>query len=176
MAKKPSAKKNGDKAGDQQPPAGINPENGQDEQPPPSMQILAQYIKDLSFENPFAPESLMEMEAQPEIEIGVNVAGKERQANEFEVELQLEVKAKTGEKTVFAVELVYGGVFTVENVPDEMMHPIIHIECPRMLFPFARQILSEAIRDGGFPPLMLDPIDFGSIYQQRMTEQQEASA
>jgi len=173
MAKKPSEKKSGDAAGDEQKAAPFSPENGEDTQLQPSMQILAQYVKDLSFENPFAPESLMHMEAQPEVEIGVNVTSTQRQENEFEVTLQLEVKATNGDKTVFAVELEYGGVFTVENVPDEMMHPIIHIECPRMLFPFARHILSESIRDGGFPPLMLDPIDFGIIYQQRMAEQQQ---
>lgn len=169
MAKDKSPKQDGT----QPVPAGLGQENGEDTQLPPSMQILAQYTKDFSFENPFAPESLMEMDSQPEVEIGINVGSKEREAGEFEVDLHLEVKAKSGDKSVFAVELVYGGVFKVDNVPDEMLHPIVHIECPRMLFPFARQILSEAIRDGGFPPLMLDPIDFGTIYQQRMAQEQQ---
>ncbi len=152
-------------------------ENGQDVQEnPPSMQIMAQYVKDLSFENPLAPESLMQPEAQPQVDIGVNVNAQKREPDAFDVDLHLEAKATHEGKTIFAVELVYGGVFRVENVPEEMLQAIILIECPRMLFPYARAILSEAIRDGGFPPLMLDPIDFAALYQQRMMQEQQAQA
>ncbi len=136
----------------------------------PSMNIMGQYLKDLSFENPNAPQSLNNPDAQPQIDISVNVNAKTLAPGDYEVELQLGVKAVDGETPVFQAEMEYAGVFRLENIPEEHMHPIVLIECPRMLFPFARQILADAIRNGGFPPLMLDPIDFGAMYQQRMEE------
>lgn len=140
----------------------------------PSMNIMAQYLKDLSFENPNAPESLTNQDSQPQIDISVNVNAKTLAPTDYEVELQLGVKAVEGDNAVFQAEMEYAGVFRLENIPEEHMHPIILIECPRMLFPFARQILAGAIRDGGFPPLMLDPIDFAAMYHQRMQEQGES--
>lgn len=137
----------------------------------PSMNIMGQYLKDLSFENPNAPQSLNNPEAQPQIDISVNVNARTLAPGDYEVELQLGVKAVDGATAVFQAEMQYAGIFRLENIPEEHMHPIVLIECPRMLFPFARQILAGAIRDGGFPPLMLDPIDFGAMYQQRMQEQ-----
>ncbi len=137
----------------------------------PSMNILAQYLKDLSFENPNAPQSLMNQEAQPQIDISVNVNAQTLSPSDYEVQLELGVKAAAGETAVFQAEMEYAGVFRLENIPEEHMHPIVLIECPRMLFPFARQILAGAIRDGGFPPLMLDPIDFAAMYHQRMQEE-----
>ncbi|MEM7429023.1 MAG: protein-export chaperone SecB [Pseudomonadota bacterium] len=139
----------------------------------PSMNILAQYLKDLSFENPNAPQSLMNNDSQPQIDISVNVNAKTLAPTDYEVDLQLGVKAMDGTDAVFQAEMEYSGVFRLENIPEEHMHPIILIECPRMLFPFARQILAGAIRDGGFPPLMLDPIDFAAMYHQRMQEAEE---
>lgn len=136
----------------------------------PSMNILAQYLKDLSFENPNAPQSLMQNENQPQIDISVNVNANTLAPTDYEVELQLGVKAMIGSEAVFQAEMEYAGVFRLENIPEEHMHPIVLIECPRMLFPFARHILADAIRNGGFPPLMLDPIDFASMYHQRMQE------
>ena len=138
----------------------------------PSMRILGQYLKDLSFENPNAPGSLAPQQNQPDINIGVNVNARNLAPTDFEVELHLDAKATSGGKVVFAAELLYAGVFRMENFPPNLLHPAVLIECPRMLFPFARQVLADATRNGGFPPLMLDPIDFAGMYQRRMQAQQ----
>jgi preprotein translocase subunit SecB len=137
----------------------------------PSLRILGQYLKDLSFENPHAPQSLGQQQGQPDVAISVNVNARNVGNNDFEVELQIGAKAMAQEKVTFMAELTYGGTFRLENFPQQMMHPAVLIECPRMLFPFARQILAEATRNGGFPPLMLDPIDFAAMYQRRMQQQ-----
>jgi preprotein translocase subunit SecB len=134
----------------------------------PSMKILGQYIKDLSFENPNAPQSLAGQDGQPEINISVNVNAKPMSETDFEVELHLNAKAQGKDSVVFAAELLYAGIFRLENIPQEALHPIVLVECPRMLFPFARQIIADVSRNGGFPPLMLDPIDFAAMYQQRV--------
>jgi preprotein translocase subunit SecB len=136
----------------------------------PSMRILGQYLKDLSFENPNAPQTLAPQESQPDINISVNVNARNLAPTDFEVELHLDAKATNGGKVIFASELLYAGVFRLENFPQNMLHAAVLIECPRMLFPFARQILADATRNGGFPPLMLDPIDFASMYQKRMQQ------
>jgi preprotein translocase subunit SecB len=140
--------------------------------PAPQMKILGQYLKDLSFENPNAPQSLNTQANQPEISISVNVNARTISPTDFEVELHLEAKASHNDKVVFAAELLYAGVFRLENIPQEALHPVVLIECPRMLFPFARQVLADATRNGGFPPLMLDPIDFGAMYQKRLAQGQ----
>jgi preprotein translocase subunit SecB len=142
----------------------------------PSMRILGQYLKDLSFENPHAPQSLAPQKDQPEINISINVNARNLGPSDFEVELHIDAKATAESRVVFAAEILYAGVFRLENFPQNMLHPAVLIECPRMLFPFARQILSEATRNGGFPPLMLDPIDFASMYQKRMVAQATATA
>jgi len=141
-----------------------------------TFRILGQYLKDLSFENPNAPASLNPEAESPNIEISVNVNANVLAENTYEVELALKAMATAGEQTIFAVELLYAGVFQVENFPDENLQPLILIECPRMLFPFARQILASASRDGGYPPLLLDPIDFSGLYQQKMAEAAEEEA
>jgi preprotein translocase subunit SecB len=140
--------------------------------PAPQMKILGQYLKDLSFENPNAPQSLNTQANQPEISISVNVNARTISPTDFEVELHLDAKASHNDKVVFAAELLYAGVFRLENVPQEALHPVVLIECPRMLFPFARQVLADATRNGGFPPLMLDPIDFAAMYQKRLAQGQ----
>ncbi len=142
----------------------------------PSMRILGQYLKDLSFENPHAPASLAPQKAQPEISISINVNARNLAPSDFEVELHIDAKATSESKVVFAAEILYAGVFRLENFPQNMLHPAVLIECPRMLFPFARQILGDATRNGGFPPLMLDPIDFAGMYQKRMAAQAQATA
>ena len=141
----------------------------------PSLSVLAQYIKDLSFENPHAPHSLAPRENAPEINININVNANPLSETDFEVELKLEAQAGAAEETMFNVELTYGGVFRLENMPQESVAPAILIECPRMLFPFARQIVAEATRNGGFPPLLIDPVDFAALFQQRMAEEQVKS-
>jgi preprotein translocase subunit SecB len=143
---------------------------------PPSLRILGQYLKDLSFENPNAPATLGPQQSQPDINSAVNVNARNLAPNDFEVELHLDAKATVKEKVIFAAELVYAGTFRLENFASQMLHPAVLIECPRILFPFARQILAEATRNGGFPPLMLDPIDFASMYQKRMQQQAAGKA
>lgn len=151
-------------------------ETGQKPQAQPSIRVLGQYLKDLSFESPNAPQALAPQQGQPDISISVNVNAKNLAATDFEVELHLDAKATSQDKVVFAAELVYAGNFRLENFPQQMMHPAVLIECPRLLFPFARQILAEATRNGGFPPLMLDPIDFAVMYQRRMQQQTAGQA
>lgn len=142
----------------------------------PSMRIIGQYLKDLSFENPNAPQALAPQQSQPDINISVNVNARNLTPTDFEVELHLDAKATSDGKVIFASELMFAGVFRMENFPANMLHAAVLIECPRMLFPFARQILADATRNGGFPPLMLDPIDFASMYQKRMAQQAAATA
>lgn len=140
----------------------------------PSLKILGQYLKDLSFENPNAPLSLAPQQQQPDINISVNVNARNLGPSDFEVELHLDAKATADGKVIFAADLLYAGMFRLENFPANLLHPAVLIECPRMLFPFARQILADATRNGGFPPLMLDPIDFTVMYQRRLQQQQAA--
>jgi preprotein translocase subunit SecB len=133
----------------------------------PSLNALAQYAKDISFENPNAPRSLTPQESGPQISIQVNVNAKQLAETDFEVDLSLEGNAKVGTEVMFAFELTYSGVFRVRNIPPDQLHPVVMIECPRLLFPFARQIVAEAVRNGGFPPLYIDPIDFVGLYRQK---------
>lgn len=142
----------------------------------PTMNILAQYVKDLSFENPHAPNSLRPRDKAPEISININVNPTPLSETDFEVELKLDAKAADGEEVLFNVELVYAGLFRIENVPQEALQAAVLIECPRLLFPFARQIMADATRNGSFPPLMIDPVDFAQLFRQRMAEQEAASA
>ena len=134
--------------------------------------IHTQYIKDLSFENPGAPQSLRGRSQPPAININVNVNANPLGESDYDVVLTLNAKAEADNQVLFNVELVYGGVFRVAGFPQEHMLPILFIECPRLLFPFARQVIADATRGGGFPPLMIDPIDFTRMFQQRIAEEQ----
>ena len=136
----------------------------------PQLMVLAQYIKDLSFENPNAPGSLQQT-TQPQIAISVNVATNPLSDTDIEVTLRLEGKAEIAGSMMFNIELQFAGVFRIQNVPQEQVQPLVLIECPRLLFPFAREIIATSVRNGGFPPLLLDPIDFVSLYQQRLAQQ-----
>lgn len=151
-------------------PNGNGAQGGPQGQNQPSLNALVQYIKDLSFENPNAPRSLGPQDKAPNISINVNVNAKQLQENEFEVNVMLEGAAGEGADTLFKFELDYAGIFRCMNIPSEQLHPVVMIECPRLLFPFARQIVAEAVRGGGFPPLYIDPIDFAALYQSRMAE------
>lgn len=142
----------------------------------PRLNVLAQYVKDFSFENPDAPNSLRQREQPPRINIGINVQANRMTDTDFEVSLKLEATAVDKEKTMFAAELVYAGVFRIVNIPAEQLQPLVMIECPRLLFPFARQIIADASRNGGFPPLMIDPVDFVALYRERMTAEQQRPA
>jgi len=138
----------------------------------PQIGVLAQYVKDLSFENPNAPRSIAPSGQQPTINIQVNVDAAPMSGNDFEVTLRLEGKAETQQMLLFSFELVFAGAFRIQNVPTESLQPIVLIECPRLLFPFAREIVATAVRNGGFAPLLLDPIDFVSLYRQRLAAAQ----
>ncbi|HVI53076.1 MAG TPA: protein-export chaperone SecB [Candidatus Sulfotelmatobacter sp.] len=149
----------------------MSDQEAQQAQPP--LLVNLQYVKDLSFEVPGAPGIFVDMQTvQPEIGVKVNINANPIQGNAFEVALHLNIDAKLGEKTAFILELVYAGVFTL-NVPPEHVQPMLLIECPRLLFPFARNIVSDTTRDGGFPPMLLQPIDFVALFRQRL-EQAEA--
>jgi preprotein translocase subunit SecB len=139
--------------------------------PQPQLNVLAQYVKDLSFENPNAPGSLQQQQ-QPAINIQINVNATPYTDTDIEVVLKLEGKADVAGKTLFAFDLAYAGVFRIQNVPQDSIHPVVMIECPRLLFPFAREIVATAVRNGGFPPLMLDPVDFVGLYRQKLGEMQ----
>ena len=128
---------------------------------PPQLNVLAQYTKDLSFENPNAPASLAPQPQQPSINIQINVSANNVAENEFEVTLLVEGKAENGGKVMFSFDLAYAGVFRILNVPKENLHPLVMIECPRLLFPFAREIIATSVRDGGFPPVL--PVQSGHV-------------
>ncbi len=137
---------------------------------PPQLNVLAQYIKDFSFENPNAPRSLQPSDTQPAINIQINVNATPFQSD-YEIDLKIEGKAEAGSTLLFAFDLMYSGIFRIQNVPDESIHPVLMIECPRLLFPFAREIIATGVRNGGFPPLYIDPVDFVSLYRQKLAEQ-----
>jgi preprotein translocase subunit SecB len=138
----------------------------------PNLAVIVQYTKDFSFENPNAPNSLMQQQQQPQIGIQINVNPRQLGPGDFEVELKLEGKAELTGTVLFAFDLNYAGVFRLTNIPQESVGPLLMIECPRILFPFAREIVSAAIASGGFPPLMLHPVDFVGLYQRRLAEMQ----
>jgi len=131
----------------------------------PSIQIAAQYIKDLSFENPSMGINVR----QPQIEFSVDLQARKMQdSGPYEVIMKLRVTANQEDKTIFLLELAYGGIFVLERVPDEAIQPILLIECPRMMFPFVRRIVADLVSDGGLPPLMIEPIDFAQLYRNRL--------
>lgn len=141
----------------------------------PALGIRAQYVKDFSFENPNAPMSLAPSDTPPKIEVAVNVEARPLGGPHFEVGLRIKGEATQNDKPAFVVELVYAGVFDLARIPEEHRHPVCLIEAPRLLFPFARRIVAEATRDGGFPPMYLDPIDFASLYRAHLARAQQAA-
>ena len=142
--------------------------SGQSPGAPPRLAVLVQYSKDFSFENPNAPRTLGPQQKGPNISVQINVNARQVGQSDYEVTLLLEGGAGEGENTLFKFELNYAGVFRVENIPANQIQPAIMIEGPRLLFPFARQIIAEAVRNGGYPPLYIDPIDFNALFIQRM--------
>ncbi len=133
----------------------------------PNIRILAQFIRDLSFENPKAPDSLSMASAGPQMDVGVEMNARARPDGFFEVDLKLTASAQKDGVAMFHCELLYGGLFQINGVPQEDMELVLMTECPRYLFPFARMIISDMSSQGGFPPFMLDPIDFAAIYLQQ---------
>ncbi|MBX3489746.1 protein-export chaperone SecB [Parvibaculum sp.] len=140
------------------------------------LRVLTQYVKDVSFENPNAPQALGPVDEQPSISVKVDVGVNRMSETDYEVALKLSAEAKTKDKTMFLVEIDYAGLFRLTNVPEENLEAVLVIECPRQIFPFARRIVADLTRDGGYPPLMIDPIDFVGLYQQRRQQMAQAPA
>ncbi len=141
----------------------------------PAIRVLAQFVRDFSFENPRAPDSLR-LTSQPSIELGVELSARGRPDGLFELDLKMSATAKTDTDTQFQAELVYGGLFEIQGVPEEQIEPMLMVECPRFLFPFARRIIADATVEGGFPPLMLEPIDFGALYMAQLQQREQGVA
>jgi len=143
----------------------------------PRMQVLGQFIRDMSFEN-VAAQKALQGQTQPDIQVQVALDARKRDAeNQYDIILKLKIDSKTkgdAPESIFLLELEYGGVFKVENVPEQQLHPYLLIECPRMLFPFVRRIVADVTRDGGFPPLNLDQIDFVTLYRQQLAQRAAA--
>jgi preprotein translocase subunit SecB len=143
----------------------------------PRMQILGQFVRDMSFEN-IAAQKAVNGQVQPDIQVQVALDARKREAeDQYDVIMKLKVESKTKEETpqsIFLMELEYGGIFKVENISNEQLHPFLLIECPRMLFPFVRRIVSDVTRDGGYPPLNLDTIDFLALYRQQLAQRNAA--
>lgn len=137
----------------------------------PQVGVISQYVKDLSFENPAAP-AVYQWQGQPQIDIQFNIGAATVGEEVHEVSLKIEVTARADQGTAFKVDVLYAGLFAIRNLPEEQLQPFLLAEAPRILFPFARRVISDAVRDGGFPPLMLDPIDFATLYMHRQAQVQ----
>ena len=136
----------------------------------PMMNMVGQYIKDLSFENPGAPGSIMIGGGNPAFNVSISVGVKKQADDLYAVELTLNAKANREAVVLFNVELVYGGVFRLRNIAEAQLSQLLMIECPRLIFPFARQVLASVTQQGGFPPLMMEPVDFATIYRQNLAQ------
>jgi len=143
--------------------------NGEDTSP--AIGFISQYVKDLSVENPNAPDSLQWAET-PELNVEFNIAARNLAPDIHEIELKIKANSKTSQGTAFIVELAFAGLIGMRNVPDDQAHPFLFAEAPRLLFPFARRIIADAVRDAGFPPLILEPIDFNGLYFAQLQQQQ----
>jgi len=139
----------------------------------PQIGLIAQYVKDLSFENPNSP-AVYQWQEQPQIDINFNISNNQVAEDVFEVAIKVTAKAEGKDGVAFAVELLFAGLFGIRNVPEDQMRGFLYAEGPRLLFPFARRVLADAVQDGGFPPLLLDPIDFGALYMQQQAQAEGA--
>jgi preprotein translocase subunit SecB len=146
-------------------------DNGANEAEAAGIRVIAQYVKDLSFENPSAP---MNPSIRPQIELAVDLQARAADHDVYEVEMKLRVVATHENKPAFLLELVYGGLFMLRNIPDEIRNQVLLIEAPHVLFPFVRRIVADVVRDGGLPTLMIEPIDFAALYRSRAAEMQPA--
>ena len=143
------------------------------------MSVLAQFVRDMSFENMVAQKGITGSDVQPDIQVAVSLDARKRAPDhQYDVITKFKVtsKNKANGETLFLLEVDYGGVFHVEGVPEEQLHPFLLIECPRMLFPFVRRIISDVTRDGGFPPLNVDTVDFMALYRQELARRAQAQA
>ena len=159
--KEPGRKVNGDA-----PEAGIAPQPAVPTQA--QLTVIGQYVRDLSFESPNAPQTLQGPGDNPQLQVAVNVNAGTRAEETYEVALNVEVHAKNDAGVIYNLELVYAGLFRLRNIPQNLLQRVLFVDCPAILFPFLRRVLSDIVRDGGFPPLLLDPIDFGKLYAQNL--------
>jgi preprotein translocase subunit SecB len=157
-----------------QPVGGPKEDAPKDTPKPPALSVLAQYVKDLSFENPNAPQSLMNLKRAPDVNVNIDVTANQLPDQSFEVTLTTRAEGSASGAPLFIAEVQYAGIFTIGDVPKEYVQPLMMIEAPRLLFPYARAIMSSCVRDGGFPPLMIHPIDFVALYQSRVAQAQAA--
>ena len=147
--------------------------------PQVKMSVLAQFVRDMSFENVVAQKGLNGADVQPDVQVAVSLDARKRTTeNQYEVlnKFRVTSKNKTNGDTLFLLELEYGGIFHVEGVPEEQLHPFLLIECPRLLFPFIRRIVSDVTRDGGFPPLNIDTVDYLALYRQELARRAATQA
>ena len=158
----------GRRNGDGKPGPEASPGQGAPQVAGAQLNVLGQYIKDLSFESPAAPQVLQAPPPNPQLQVTVNVNATSQAEETYEVILNIDVHAKGDTGVIYNVELFYGGLFRLRNVPQNMLQPVLFVDCPAILFPFIRRVLADVTRDGGFPPLMLDPIDFGRLYAQNL--------
>lgn len=135
----------------------------------PQVGVISQYVKDLSFENPASP-AVFQWQGQPHIDVQFNIGAQVVGEDIHEVSIRIEVTATAPEGTAFKVDVLFAGLFAIKNLPNEQLQPFLLAEAPRILFPFARRVIADAVRDGGFPPLLLDPIDFATLYMQRQAQ------
>lgn len=142
----------------------------------PRIAIVSQFVKDLSFENPNVPGALSAAKTQPNINLSIDVKARRLADPNYQVDLHINITAKQADAQVFVAELVYSGIFQLINVPAENLQPVLLIECPRLIFPFARRIIADVTRDGGYAPMMVDPIDFAALYRQQMAAAQAKAA
>lgn len=141
----------------------------------PRFQITGQYVKDISYENPGAPGNLS-LEEKPAINVNIDLGAQKLSEEQFEVAIKINASAEVKDKKLFVIELVYAGVFHIAGVPADRLEAILFVDCPFVLFPYARRVVSDLTRDGGFPPLLLDPIDFFHLYRRRLEIQQQQQA
>jgi preprotein translocase subunit SecB len=146
------------------------------ETPQPTFNLVGQYIRDMSFENPGAPASVMNGGTSPSFNVGINVGVKKQSDDIYAVEITLNAKAERDKTVLFNVELIYGGIYRMKNIPENQLAPLLLVECPRLIFPFARQALATITQQGGFPPLMMEPVDFNAIYLQNLKSLQAQQA
>ena len=149
---------------------GQSANDGGNDEATPQIQVLGQYVRDLSFENPNAPKSLRTSNESPNLELEVNVNARPLEDDIYQSSIEFHAKATGQSGTLYQMELIYSGAFKLQNVPADMLQPVLLINCPSLIFPFVRRLIADITREGGFPPLMLDPIDFAGLFAQKQSK------
>lgn len=151
------------------------PNGAAGETPQPRLQMLTQYVRDLSFENIAVQKGVAATDGKPDVKVQINLDVQQRPGDRYEVALKVNVDSKVGEAQIFILELDYAGLFLIQNVPQDQLHALLMIECPRLVFPYVRRVVGDVTRDGGYPPLNLEQIDFLTLYRQEMARRQQAA-